>query len=197
MTREEAIQELCEWLQHMIDHGVPNYSAKREALAHAISALSAPTIAFVCDGRKCGADCSDCGRTTDIEHAKNFTKVCDSYFEKIQTEPSRCEDCEYWNDTEDGCADRHGCNTDSDLISRAEAIKRFCEFGTQAERQGKLMMTMIDAKYAFIETLESMPSVKQIVNDSDLISRADAIDAVASTKPIVRSTERNNLNGCP
>ena len=43
MTREEAIQELCEWLQQMIDHGVPNYSAKREALAYAISALSVYT----------------------------------------------------------------------------------------------------------------------------------------------------------
>lgn len=29
-----------------------------------------------------------------------------------QTEPQKCEDCEHWNDTEDGCADRHGCKTD-------------------------------------------------------------------------------------
>ena len=43
MTREETIQELCEWLQQMIDHGVPNYSAKRGALAMAIVLLSAET----------------------------------------------------------------------------------------------------------------------------------------------------------
>ena len=90
-------------------------------------------------------------------------------------------------------------NERSDLISRAEAIKRFCEFGTQAERQGKTMMTMVDAKYAFIETLESMPSVAERCEDcefwndtedgcadrhncktepSDLISRAEAIKAI-------------------
>lgn len=23
--------------------------------------------------------------------------------------PQTCEECEHWNDTEDGCADRHGC----------------------------------------------------------------------------------------
>ena len=26
-----------------------------------------------------------------------------------KTEPQTCEECEHWNDTEDGCADRHGC----------------------------------------------------------------------------------------
>ena len=26
-----------------------------------------------------------------------------------QTEPQTCEECEHWNDIEDGCADRHGC----------------------------------------------------------------------------------------
>ena len=46
----------------------------------------------------------------------------------------------------------------TDLISRADAIERFCEFGTSLERQGKTMITMVDAKYAFIETLESLPS---------------------------------------
>ena len=41
MTREEEIKELCEWLEQMIQHGVPDHSAKRKALAYAISALSA------------------------------------------------------------------------------------------------------------------------------------------------------------
>ena len=94
MTREEAIQELCEWLQQMIDHGVPNYSAKREALAYAISALS--------------AEPSDKGGDAQMNETK-------SPF--MQQTPS-----------EDG---------------------------------------------------------------SDLISRTEAIEAVKSTKPIVRSTERN------
>ena len=28
---------------------------------------------------------------------------------KHKDEPQTCEECEHWNDTEDGCADRHGC----------------------------------------------------------------------------------------
>lgn len=47
-----------------------------------------------------------------------------------------------------------------DLISRADAIERFCECGTSLERQGKTIITMVDAKYAFIETLESLPSAE-------------------------------------
>lgn len=43
------------------------------------------------------------------------------------------------------------------LISRQDAIKRFCEFGTEAERRGKTLITMVDAKYAFIEVIESLP----------------------------------------
>ena len=74
--------------------------------------------------------CSEC---------EEVTEAIDMAISALQAEPSRCEDCEYWNDTEDGCADRHGCNTEP----------------------------------------------------SDLISRADAIEAVKQTKPIVRSTERN------
>ena len=74
----------------------------------------------------------------------------------------------------------------NDLISREDAINRFCEFGTQAERRGKTMMTMVDAKYAFIETLESIPSVSEKpqprVETSDLISRADALEQMAQAE---------------
>ena len=40
MTREETIHELGEWLEQMIQHGVPSHSAKRKALATAIALLS-------------------------------------------------------------------------------------------------------------------------------------------------------------
>ena len=39
MTIEEAIKELCDWLEQMIQSGVPSHSAKRKTLAYAISAL--------------------------------------------------------------------------------------------------------------------------------------------------------------
>ena len=41
MTREEIIHELGEWLEQMVQHGVPSHSAKRKALATAIVLLSA------------------------------------------------------------------------------------------------------------------------------------------------------------
>ena len=44
MTREETIYELGEWLEQMIQHGVPSYSAKRKALATAIALLSAEAV---------------------------------------------------------------------------------------------------------------------------------------------------------
>ena len=34
--------------------------------------------------------------------------VC-NYNKAFEDEPQTCEECEHWNDTEDGCADRHGC----------------------------------------------------------------------------------------
>ena len=55
MTREETIQELGEWLEQMIQHGVPSHSAKRKALATAIALLSADTVEVV--------RCKDCIRT--------------------------------------------------------------------------------------------------------------------------------------
>ena len=49
------------------------------------------------------------------------------------------------------------CSKDSDLISRAEAIDKFCTLGTTLERRGKPMITMVDAKYLFIEIIENLP----------------------------------------
>ena len=34
-----------------------------------------------------------------------------------KTEPQTCEDCKHWNDTEDGCADRHGCRATTEDCS--------------------------------------------------------------------------------
>ena len=44
MTREEAIQELTEWREQMKNHGVPNWSAKLNALNMATEALSAEAV---------------------------------------------------------------------------------------------------------------------------------------------------------
>ena len=54
-----------------------------EAIDMAIEALAKPRVVFLCDGRKCGNECSEmCFRTTDVSHAKNFVRLGDAYFEK-------------------------------------------------------------------------------------------------------------------
>ena len=40
---------------------------------------------------------------------------------RSKDEPQACEECEHWNDTEDGCADRHGCKTEP-TISKMEQV---------------------------------------------------------------------------
>ena len=40
--------------------------------------------------------------------AKSLQKSRDGH-EIAKDEPQTCEECEHWSDTEDGCADRHGC----------------------------------------------------------------------------------------
>ena len=61
---------LCE-----VIHDVPSVSAK-------------PKVAFICDGRACEADCSECFRTTNVEHAEHFERLGDTYME---AEPKRGE----------------------------------------------------------------------------------------------------------
>ena len=51
MKREEATQELAEWIKKMKAHGVPHYSAKYKALDIAIEALHA-TEHDGCEGCK-------------------------------------------------------------------------------------------------------------------------------------------------
>lgn len=84
MNREEAIN-VIKGARKYLTVGNPIWNVKKvdEAFDMAIEALKEPRpkIAFACDGRKCGEDCSECGRTTDIEHAKNFIRLGEIYLE--------------------------------------------------------------------------------------------------------------------
>lgn len=53
----------------------------RREFSEAASA-EAVKVAYICDGRKCDSDCSDCFRTLDIEHAKDFKLMGDTYFQQ-------------------------------------------------------------------------------------------------------------------
>ena len=59
MTREECINELGEWLEQMIQHGVPSHSAKRKALATAIALLSAESEQTVY--------CMECAKSAPLD----------------------------------------------------------------------------------------------------------------------------------
>lgn len=47
-----------------------------------LPSAEAVKVAYICDGRKCDADCSDCFRTLDIEHAKDFKLIGSVYYQQ-------------------------------------------------------------------------------------------------------------------
>lgn len=55
-------------------------------LLKALPSADAVKVAYICDGRKCGEDCSDCFRTLDIEHAKDFKKMGGTYYQQESAE---------------------------------------------------------------------------------------------------------------
>ena len=87
MNRDEAITTLKEMHDsfdeiHENTNGEIGYE-QMTAIDMAIEALAKPRVVFLCDGRKCGNECSEmCFMTTDVSHAKNFVRLGDEYFEK-------------------------------------------------------------------------------------------------------------------
>jgi hypothetical protein len=61
----------------------------------------------------------DIVRCKECKHRESCCRPCyksaDSYCSdgEREDEPQTCEECEHWNDTEDGCADRHGCKIEN------------------------------------------------------------------------------------
>ena len=55
----------------------------------ALPSAEAVKVAYICDGRKCDSDCSECFRTLDIEHARDFKLMGDTYFQQeAEAEPT-------------------------------------------------------------------------------------------------------------
>ena len=51
------------------------------------------------------------GMKKALKHAIKLLREEEALADR-KTEPQTCEECEHWSDTEDGCADRHGCKTE-------------------------------------------------------------------------------------
>ena len=94
MTREEAIRRLknMAWL-----YGSVEREPHIEAIDMAIEALSAEAVkvAYICDGRKCDKDCSECFRTLDIEHARDFKRMGDTYYQQGSADGEWIDSGEY------------------------------------------------------------------------------------------------------
>ena len=88
ISRADAIEAVANAIWHYPNECYRNLNDfdMAEALAKdALSALpsaEAVKVAYICDGRKCDADCSDCFRTLDIEHAKDFKLMGGVYYQQ-------------------------------------------------------------------------------------------------------------------
>lgn len=85
MTRDEATQELVEWITQMIEHGVPNYSTRYKALKLAIEALQAEpkrgtwtiTETYDCEGGEIPhLICSECKSEPMAWSSKRLFDYC-------------------------------------------------------------------------------------------------------------------------
>ena len=65
-------------------------------------------------------------------------KIADRKTENSSEKPNNCEECKHWNDTKDGCADRHGCRATTEDSSMVEPLtERPCNKCEWYQKYGK------------------------------------------------------------
>jgi len=87
-------------------------------------------------------DCPFCKRYgtedclgSDCRHYKTYKTEPSGYnLKPVEDEPQTCEECEHWSDTEDGCADRHGCKTEPQTETKTETQNSNLTFEKADER---------------------------------------------------------------
>ena len=79
MTNKEAIKELCDWLEQMIQHGVPSHSAKRKALANAIALLSMDTHEIHTETHECVKETHDSDLISRAEALNKLAKHANGF----------------------------------------------------------------------------------------------------------------------
>ena len=118
INRSDVISVLIRWLSG------EELGADIIDLINSLPSTEAAKVAYICDGRKCDSDCSECFRTTDIEHAKNFIRLGDAYMEQAEAEQvtgklkNPCNPL--LTDEVEECKEK---KSKLDLISRADAIE--------------------------------------------------------------------------
>lgn len=76
ISRQDAISVLIRWLSG------EELGADIIDLINSLPSTEAVKVAYICDGRACDSDCSECFRTTNIKHAKNFIRLGGAYMEQ-------------------------------------------------------------------------------------------------------------------
>ena len=61
-------------------------TAEVRATLKVLPSADAVKVAYFCDGRKCNEDCSECCRTFDIEHARDFKRIGGTYYQQESAE---------------------------------------------------------------------------------------------------------------
>lgn len=61
----------------------------------ALPSADSVKVAYICDGRKCDSDCSDCFRTLDIEHARDFKLLGDTYYQQESADKPQVNSAEW------------------------------------------------------------------------------------------------------
>lgn len=101
MTREDAIYEIRQLAVLSTNKNIERIT---EALNMAIEALQ--------DEIWKDEPCNECVFVKGsgwCDNCNGKPKGLDALPNNRKDEPQTCEECEHWSDTEDGCADRHGC----------------------------------------------------------------------------------------
>lgn len=126
ISKSDAIEVVCRTRCGDKAKGCPAHSCPVIEEFDALPSADRPTVAYVCDGRACEADCSECFRTTNIEHAKHFERLGDTYMEQADRPTICCWACkrfmpECTTDADTGMCDAHGqIMRESDFCSWAE-----------------------------------------------------------------------------
>ena len=76
LIRQETIKELGDWLEQMIQHGVPSYSAKRKALANAIALLSMDTHEIHTETHECVKETHDSDLISRADTLAKIKEYC-------------------------------------------------------------------------------------------------------------------------
>ena len=183
--RQETIKELGDWLEQMIQHGVPSHSAKRKALANAIALLSMDTHEIHTETHECVKETHDSdliSREDLLKKAEkgNITKYSTNSVNIITTDVVTVENIKKAPSADTPTTEvKKPTNTPTDLISRADAVAYPLGFDHYDKENGS--REFICGVESYREYIQHLPSVSveskatENIYDCDLISRADIV----------------------